>query len=486
MACKLFIQSVNPAPPARLTTPVPALRAATMGHPVLLIDDSAILRRIATTVLGGPSLRCEVLTATRVNEGFARACGTPPGLILADAHLAGTKAEWCQRLLAEPRTAGIPVVLLLGPGMPAPEVADLPDNVVATLAKPFTPEQLLACVTAILGTLKDGGGFTSIRQRLGGGGKERIILVDQHAATAIVAERPDKPRRPGQGVGLRAGVLGTRGEVEPTGGPVRPGAVWEGVGNGSLRSAFRTIAAGKGSGVLALTVAGQPLLDVYFDAGSVVVVTTGDVAAYSSGAAAVLPAKVSPATLEAAADEQRESGVPFLLALGARGLLPKAAAVDLLHQFGQRFFARVWQLRAASISGAFTALEALPAFTLRLEPRRESVDAWLLGTLRCVLPEDIAAKARHEGCVGTPRFLRDGQAALEALSLTDREREFSRRVNGKLDLPGIAKGMNCTAESAYLILHRFRALEIMDYRPAPVAFVVTPRTNVRRVLPLRP
>ena len=457
-----------------------------MGHPVLLIDDSAILRRIATAVLGGPSLRCEVLTATRVTEGFARACGTPPGLILVDAHLAGTaKAEWCERLLAEPRTAGIPVVLLLGRGTPAPKVEDLPDNVVDTLSKPFTPEQLLACVTTIHGTLKDGGSFASIRQRLGSSARERGILVDRQGATAIVAERPDK--RPGSGPGAnpKGGVLGPRGASEPTGCAVQPGVVWEAAGTGSLRSTFQRIAAEKGSGVLALTVSGQPLLDVYFDGGSVVVVTTENAAAYTSGAAEVLPRKVSPATLEAAADEQRLSGVPFLLTLGARGLLSKAAAVDLVHQFGQRFFARVWTMRAASISGVFTPMDALPGFTLRLEPRRESVDAWLLGTLRCVGPEDLAARTRHEGCVGTPSFLRNGQALLESLSLTDREREFSRRVNGKLDLPGIAKGMGCTAESAYLVLHRFRALEIMDYRPAPVAFVVTPRTSVRRVLPLR-
>ena len=451
-----------------------------------MIDDSAILRRIATTVLGGPSLRCEVLTATRVTEGFARACGTPPGLILVDAHLAGTaKAELCQRLLAEPRTAGIPVVLLLGRGMQAPEFDHLPGNVVDILSKPFTPEQLLACVTTIYGTLKDGAGFASIRQRLGGSAKEKGIPVDRHTAAAIVAERPDKPRRSGPGISLREGVLGSRSASEPTGGAVQPGVVWEGVGKGSLRSSFRTIAAEERSGVLSLTMSGQPLLDVYFDAGSVVVVTTGDAAAYSSGAAAVLPAKVSPATLEAAADEQRSSGVPFLLTLGARGLLSKAAAVDLLHQFGQRFFARVWQMRAASIGVVFTPMDALPGFALRLEPRRESVDAWLLGTLRCVVPEDVAAKARHEGCVGTPWFLHNGQAVLDSLSLTDREREFARRVTGKLDLPGIAKGMGCTAESAYLVLHRFRALEIMDYRPAPVAFVVTPRTSVRRVLPLR-
>ena len=454
-----------------------------MGHTVLLIDDSAILRRIATTVLGGPSLRCEVLTATRASEGFACACGTPPDLILVDAQLAGTaRAELCQRFLTEPRTAGVPVVLLLGRG--TPPAAELPDNVVETLSKPFTPEQLLACVKAIHGTLRKGVGFASIRQELRGGDQgEQALLVD-HQAAALAAE--GTPERHGSGRVDHAGrgVLGTRGTSEPTTGALEPGVVWEAAGTGSLRSSFQKIAAEKGSGVLSLAVSGQPLLDVYFDAGHVVVVATGDAAAYTCGAAEVLPAKVSPATLEAAAEEQRSSGVPFLLTLGARGLLSKAAAVDLIHQFGQRYFARVWQMRAASIQCVFTRLDALPGFTLRLEPRSESVESWLLGTLRCVVPEDIAAKARHEGFVGTPLFLRGGEALLGSLSLTDREREFSRRVNGKLDLPGIAKGMNCTGESAYLVLHRFRALEIMDYRPAPAAFVVTPRTSVRRVLPL--
>ena len=456
-----------------------------MGHTVLLIDDSAILRRIATTVLGGPSLRCEVLTATRATEGFARAYGTPPDLILVDAHLAGTvRAELCQRLLAEPRTADVPVVLLLAPGMPAPATAELPDNVVETLSKPFTPEQLLACIKTICGAPKEAAGFASLRQRLGGGKIERGTLID-HQAAALLAERASGPHGSGCGDHLSGGVLGVRGASKTTAGALEPDAVWEAAGTGSLRSSFQKIAAEKGSGVLSVTVSGQPLLDIYFDMGHVVVVTTGDVATYTSGAADVLPAKVSPATLEAAAEEQRGSGVPFLLTLGARGLLSKAAAVDLLHQFGQRFFARVWQLRAASLCCVFTRLAALPGFTLRLEPRRESVESWLLGTLRCVVPEDIAAKARHEGFVGTPFFLRGGESMFGSLSLTDREREFSRRVNGKLDLPGIAKEMGCTGESAYLVLYRFRALEIMDYRPAPVAFVVTPRTSVRRVLPLR-
>ena len=45
--------------------------------------------------------------------------------------------------------------------------------------------------------------------------------------------------------------------------------------------------------------------------------------------------------------------------------------------------------------------------------------------------------------------------------------------------------LGLTAETAYLLLYRFRCLEAMDYRPAPAAFVVTPRAGKRRVLPLK-
>ncbi len=166
-------------------------------------------------------------------------------------------------------------------------------------------------------------------------------------------------------------------------------------------------------------------------------------------------------------------------------MLSKAAAVDLLHQFGQRLFAQIWELRAPPPRREFVRLDALPGFALRLEPRREPTDERLLAVLRGLTFEDIAATARHKGLVGTPVFTRQGQSLLNFLELTPTKKEFARRVGARLNLPMIAKGMGIAAEAAYLLLYRFRALDIMEYRPAPVAFVVTPRTSVRRVLPLK-
>ena len=74
---------------------------------------------------------------------------------------------------------------------------------------------------------------------------------------------------------------------------------------------------------------------------------------------------------------------------------------------------------------------------------------------------------------------------MRALDLCEQEQEFGRQVEGRRDLPAIAKALGVTVEHAFLLLFRFRSLEIMEYRPTASAFVVTPRTSVRRVLPLQ-
>ncbi len=457
-----------------------------MAQTILLIDDSAILRRIATNVLGGRAIHYEVMTATRATEGFALACGTQPALILVDARLAGTvKAELCQRFLDEPRTAAVPMVLLLGQGVQPPKWDDLPKNIVDTLSKPFTPEQLTSSVKAILGATKEDRDFASIRRLRGDRVPGETMLVDRQGVTDAPMPEADRSSRQHWTTGAAPPLI-ARGlpHDKPSSADHQPsGHVL--TGSGSLRATMKSIAAEKLSGVLSLRLLDRPPMDVYFEAGHLVVVTTKDAGVYSRDAAGVLPAKVSPATLEAAVDEQRLSSVPFFLTLGARGLLSKAAAVDLVHRFGQRLFAQTWELRSSHLHCEFTHLDALPGFALRLETRRESIDEWLLSTLRCLQPDDVVATAKHEGFVGTPVFSRHGPSLLNFLNLTAEEKEMVRRVSGRLDLPSIAKGMGITAEAAFLLLYRFRALEIMEYRPAPAAFMVTPRTNVRRVLPLR-
>ena len=454
-----------------------------MDQKILLIDDSVILRRIATNVLSVRVGGGEVITATRATEGFARACASGVRLILVDYQIAGQlDADLCRRLFDEPRTSGIPVILLLGRGMTPPAPGVLPPNIVNFLVKPFTPEQLVSTVEAVFESAKSDSPARKLREQSAVPYSVRTpTLTDQREVAAVsaaaVARREtnrvhmaravahDKPRMT---TVVRDGLT-PRLPTEPL----------------RLRAAMNEVAARKQTGVFRVRAGAAPATELYMDSGQMVVVATRDARRYSEDADGVVPPKVSPVILEDAVAEQAQTGVPFFLSLGSRGLLSKATAVTLLHRFGQQHLARLWTVPAASLKFEFTALDALPGFALRLDTRRESVDEWLLGTLRYLQAKDVAPIARHEGLTGSVGFRRNGAETLRTLDLCEQEQEFVRQVEGRRDLPTIAKALGVTSEHAFQLLFRFRCLEMMDYRPTASAFVVTPRTSVRRVLPLQ-
>ncbi len=441
-----------------------------MGKRILLIDESAMLRRIAASVLGAQPGRYEVLAATRATEGFVQACNHGVDLILADQRLSSLPGDdLTRRLHAEPRTAHLPVVLLVGRGVPLPSLATLPANVVETLGKPFAPEQLASVVNAIMDLVGNGVDFAGLRARLHPGPKPVVVdppfrAAVQETGPAWGAKSASPPPHPSTAFVFRrdAGLV-------------------------SVRATMQQVARERLHGVLRFHPPGTAPVEVFTENGRVVIVTSRDAAAYSAGASGVLPDKVSPATLEAAVLEQTHDGVPLFLKLGTHGLLPKAAAESLIHQFGQRCFARVWTVPPPALPYEFEPLDALPGFTMRLPMRSESIDEWLLGTLRQLWPEDLADLARHEGMVGTPHPRKDADDILQPLvpTLTTKERNFWKAADGRPSLPTLGKQLGLPPETVFALLHRFRCLEAMDYRPAPAAFVVTPRTRLRRVLPLK-
>ena len=454
-----------------------------MDQKILLIDDSAILRRIATNVLAARAGCGEVITATRATEGFARACASGIGLILVDYQLAGQPdAVLCRRLLDEPRTSQIPVVLLLGRGMTPPARETLPGNVVDFLVKPFTPEQLVSTVEAVFESVRTNVPVRRLRERTDAPYSVRTPPLADHREVAAAVPAAALARRETVRVHTARTVVRAKARVTTVvrdgPAPLRPAEP------ARLRDALHDAVARGQTGVFRARAGNAPATELYIENGQLVVVATQDAKRYSEDADGVVPAKVSPGTLEAAVEEQTRTGVPFLLTLGSRGLLSKTTAVTLLHRFGQQHFARLWTASTASLSFGFTAMDALPGFALRLEPRRESVNEWLLGTLRHLQANDVLALARHEGFTGSVVLRKHGAASLRSLDLCEQEQEFGRQVEGHRDLPTIARALAVTTEHAFLLLFRFRCLEIMEYRPTASAFVVTPRTNVRRVLPL--
>ena len=405
------------------------------------------------------------------------------GLVLVDYQLAGPpNAELCRRLLEEPRTSQIPVVLLLGRGMTAPDPGSVPKNIVDYLSKPFTPEQLVSTVERVFEAVRSGIPVRRLQEPREPVYAVRTPLPAEHpqvaaAVSAAALARRDTNRVNGvrtvqqskARVTVLTGVAATRQRAAQ---PPR------------LRHALHAAMTQTPTGVFRVSAGNTPATELYFENGQIVVVATQDANRYSEDVEGIMPPKFSPAILEDAVEEQARSGVPFVLALGSRGLLSKTTAVTVLHRFGQRHFARLWTQTAEALAFHSVGMDALPGFALRLEPRRETVDEWLLGTLRTLQAKDAAAFARQEGYAGTPALGTNGAKALGALGLDEQELAFSQQIDGRRDLSAIARTLGISPEHAFLLLFRFRCLEIMEYRPTGSAFVVTPRTSVRRVLPL--
>lgn len=454
-----------------------------MRRKILLIDESAMLRRVATNILQAEPSRYEVVSASRAAEGFALACVGGVELVLVDYLLAGSAdAPLCRRLQSDARTIDVPVVLMVGHGIQAPALPDLPNNVVDVLNKPFSPEQLTGTVRGILGLVKNGTPLAVLRGSLHPGG---VNLSSTRAE--IVAQVDPSSRVNGNGHGTT--VLRSLSPAKT--GPVPPPTEGETpLFSGdttvtSLRSVLKTVEEAGESGVLRLWPEDGEPTEVIFDGGKLVVVTTRNGAQYSARAAESLPAKVSPATVEEAVAEQNTTGTPFLLTLGTRGLLSKSSAVSLLRRFSLRQFARLLPQRSRPpVRFEFSRLEVLPPYALRLDPSTMPLDQWLLEATRCLRAEDVAANLRHEGSVGSPYYQAEGQDLLRGLELSETEREYLQMVNGRTDLPTLAKALGTSQEALYLLTFRFRCLDVLSYRTAPAAFVMTPRAGLRRVLPL--
>lgn len=118
---------------------------------ILLIDDSATIRRLVDTELSAAGFR--VLLAPTAEEGLQRADQEQPQLILLDHQLPGTTGyEVCCQLLANSRTARIPVIASSTLRKKAySEYVDCA-NVVDMLPKPYTAEVLIATVQNALDT----------------------------------------------------------------------------------------------------------------------------------------------------------------------------------------------------------------------------------------------------------------------------------------------------------------------------------------------
>ncbi|MDQ3119897.1 MAG: response regulator, partial [Verrucomicrobiota bacterium] len=118
---------------------------------LVVIDDTEMLLILVKEVLGAADPSFEITTAKSGKEGVERISALIPDLVLLDYSLPDiTGSEVCRRLLADQRTADIPLIMMSGHVVEMMAAAGEHPNIVATIAKPFLSTSLVALVNQTL------------------------------------------------------------------------------------------------------------------------------------------------------------------------------------------------------------------------------------------------------------------------------------------------------------------------------------------------
>jgi len=115
------------------------------GKTVLYVEDNEFNRKIVRQLLLATSYR--LLEATDGEQGVAAALEAPPDLILMDIQLPRLSGiEATQRLRQDPRTEGIPIIVVTSFALSGDDQKALEAGASAYLAKPYSPRQLLELI----------------------------------------------------------------------------------------------------------------------------------------------------------------------------------------------------------------------------------------------------------------------------------------------------------------------------------------------------
>lgn len=324
-----------------------------MKRRILTIDDNTALRqfiqRTLTKKLPGNTLSFACAGA----EGLGLAGCEKPDLILLDFALPDIAGdEVCRGLQADPETADLPVILM---GSQADDLkrsqAEF-DNIVHTIPKPFTADQLCNAVTKAL----------------------------RNASNSFATGNDTKSGA--------LDVLGLGKDLFALPPPKEASKYAENTGAVSLLGLLLELERDEFTGKVTISPTKAASIELYLNQGKMCLVTTHDTAAYLGCSGHKLTAKQAQA-LEKLREEQAKTGNPIFLLFAAEKLMPRRKALTLCLEQNHRLFAALWTASRAKFS--FEAGAKVPSLADDLVPFDGKMTEWALESFKLV-GEDLAAE----------------------------------------------------------------------------------------------
>ena len=432
---------------------------------VLVIDDSVMLLSFVEEVLTEAGY--QVVTAPSAQESLDASIADPPDLILLDYVLPEMKGDEISRKLFEnPATADIPVVYMSGFG------ADLrPDgisnrNVIGFLNKPFTSDLLIQTVEKHM--TKSPGEPEPIETENGPASSEVLSDAESPPASQEETVSPDlitPAEAPAQSQDSwnEAAAWSQPAAVAPISAVESPTESLTGgiyfcgdTGFFSLNRVLQTIAKEKLTGSLHLFWEKDPV-ELLVQNGQILLATTRDPELYCPDAPITLSNVEADKIAEARA-QQSVSGCPLFLALAQEELILREPAGQLVQQYGQKLFARLWTARGVRFM--FERNVELPAYASGVSAEPD-VDQWSLESLRFIQFDELGEHANFDPA-SIPAYTKSGFERVQNLKLTVAEAQFASQFNGSRSIQQIAKNLRLDLKLARLTLFRFLALEIVE------------------------
>ena len=120
-----------------------------MASPVLIVEDDADIAQLVTRYLQKAGFETEVVATGR--EALQAIARGPHELVVLDLMLPHVDGlEVCRRIRADERSANLPVIMLTARGDESERIVGLEIGADDYLAKPFSPNELVARVRALL------------------------------------------------------------------------------------------------------------------------------------------------------------------------------------------------------------------------------------------------------------------------------------------------------------------------------------------------
>jgi DNA-binding response OmpR family regulator len=133
-----ILQETAPVP-----VELPPVEPTPAGKKIVVVDDTEMLLIFVEDILSRADPTLQITTARDATEGFAEIARVIPDIVLLDYSLPDFNGdELCERLLQNPNTANVPVLMMSGHAAEMAAAAARLPNVIATIEKPFFSEAL--------------------------------------------------------------------------------------------------------------------------------------------------------------------------------------------------------------------------------------------------------------------------------------------------------------------------------------------------------